>query len=46
MTAEQRNQEATRVADFRYAIIAELANPYLNPRGAAATAAREIARAL
>lgn len=31
MTAEQRNQEASRVADFRYGIIAELANPYLNP---------------
>ena len=30
MTAEQRNQEATQVADFRYGIIAELANPYLN----------------
>ncbi len=30
MTAEQRNQETTHIADFRYGIIAELANPYLN----------------
>ena len=30
MTTEQRGQEAARIADFRYGIIAELANPYLN----------------
>jgi transposase InsO family protein len=30
MTAEQRDQEVTRIADFRYGIIGELANPYLN----------------
>ena len=30
MTEEQREQEVTRIADFRYGIIAELANPYLN----------------
>jgi putative transposase len=30
MTAAQREQEASRIADFRYGIIAELANPYLS----------------
>jgi len=30
MTADQREQEGTHIADFRYGIIAELANPYLN----------------
>lgn len=29
MMAAQREQEASRIADFRYGIIAELANPYL-----------------
>lgn len=29
MTGEQREHEASRIADFRYGIIAELANPYL-----------------
>jgi putative transposase len=30
MRTEEREQEATRIADFRYSIIAEVANPYLN----------------
>jgi transposase InsO family protein len=30
MTTEERAKEAAQVADFRYAIIAEVANPYLN----------------
>lgn len=30
MTTEERDQEAARIADFRYGIIGELANPYLN----------------
>lgn len=30
MTAEEKEKQATQVADFRYAIIAEVANPYLN----------------
>jgi putative transposase len=30
MTAEDREKQATQIADFRYGIIAEMANPYLN----------------
>ena len=30
MTDEERREEAEKVADFRYGLIAEFANPYLN----------------
>ena len=30
MTDEQRREQAEKVADFRYGLIAELVNPYLN----------------
>ena len=30
MTDEQRREEAQKVADFRYGLIAEFANPYLS----------------